>query len=67
MNIIEISNLTKKFKSGYGIFDINLNVESEKIFGYLGPNGAGKSTTIRTLMGYIKPNNGECLINGSNS
>ncbi|WP_027063023.1 ABC transporter ATP-binding protein [Mesoplasma seiffertii] len=64
MKIIEITNLTKAFSSGYGIFDVNLNIKEGKIFGYLGPNGAGKSTTIRALMGYIKPTKGKCLVNG---
>ncbi|AUF83360.1 ABC transporter ATP-binding protein [Mesoplasma syrphidae] len=64
MKIIQVANLTKIYSNGYGIYDIDLEVEEGRIFGYLGPNGAGKSTTIRTLMGYIKPNKGQSLING---
>ncbi|AJM72105.1 ABC transporter ATP-binding protein [Mycoplasma yeatsii] len=60
--IIRINNLTKKFKSGYGIFDINLVVKQGDVYGYLGPNGAGKSTTIRHMMGYIKPLKGSVNI-----
>ncbi|QQY77993.1 ABC transporter ATP-binding protein [Mycoplasma mycoides subsp. capri] len=60
--IIEIKNLTKKYNNGYGIFDINLEVNQGDIYGYLGPNGAGKSTTIRHLMGYIRQNKGKALI-----
>ncbi|WFQ90829.1 ABC transporter ATP-binding protein [Mycoplasma feriruminatoris] len=60
--IIEIKNLTKKYNNGYGIFDINLEVNKGEIYGYLGPNGAGKSTTIRHLMGYIKQNKGKATI-----
>lgn len=60
--IISITNLTKKYKSGYGIFDINLKVKKGEIYGYLGPNGAGKSTTIRHMMGYIKPEKGTTKI-----
>ncbi|ALD66461.1 ATP-binding cassette domain-containing protein [Spiroplasma cantharicola] len=57
-NAIVVKDLNKKFKSGYGIFDINFNVKYGKVFGYLGPNGAGKSTTIRSLMGFIKSDSG---------
>ncbi|EOA07156.1 ABC transporter, ATP-binding component [Mycoplasma yeatsii 13926] len=60
--IIRINNLTKKFKSGYGIFDINLIVKQGDVYGYLGPNGSGKSTTIRHMMGYIKPLKGSVNI-----
>ena len=32
------------------------------IFGLLGKNGVGKSTLINILMGYLKPNEGKCLV-----
>lgn len=60
---IVVTDLNKKFKSGYGIEDINFVVQPGKVFGYLGPNGAGKSTTIRALMGFIKPDSGNSIIN----
>ncbi|QEH62038.1 ABC transporter ATP-binding protein [Spiroplasma chinense] len=59
---IVVENLNKRFKSGYGVFDINFNVQYGKVFGYLGPNGAGKSTTIRSLMGFIKPDSGTSTV-----
>ncbi|ASP27933.1 ABC transporter ATP-binding protein [Spiroplasma corruscae] len=59
---IEVTDLNKKFKSGYGIENINFKVEYGKVFGYLGPNGAGKSTTLRILMGFIKSDSGKSSI-----
>ncbi|NMB49974.1 MAG: ATP-binding cassette domain-containing protein, partial [Bacteroidales bacterium] len=44
--IIELINLTKKYRSFTAVDHINLRVEKGEIFGFLGPNGAGKSTTI---------------------
>ncbi|WP_269077215.1 ABC transporter ATP-binding protein [Spiroplasma taiwanense] len=41
---------------------MNFLVKKGAVFGYLGPNGAGKSTTIRSLMGFIKPNSGASKI-----
>lgn len=64
MSIVKIENLTKKYKTGYGIFDINIQVEEGEVYGYLGPNGSGKSTTIRHIMGYIKPQIGTATIFG---
>ncbi|WP_339022893.1 ATP-binding cassette domain-containing protein [Spiroplasma endosymbiont of Crioceris asparagi] len=60
---ISSEQLNKLFKSGYGVFDANFDVEYGKVFGYLGPNGAGKSTTIRMIMGFIKAQSGNVTIN----
>ena len=64
MNVIEVKNLTKDYGFGRGVFDVSFNVGQGEVFGFLGPNGAGKSTTIRHLMGFSKPQNGETLIFG---
>ena len=39
--IIELINLTKKYRSFTAVDNINLKVEKGEIFGFLGPNGAG--------------------------
>ncbi len=62
--VIELSDLTKDFGNHRGIFDVNLSVEEGEVFGYLGPNGAGKTTTIRHLMGFLRPDAGECRMFG---
>ncbi len=62
--MIEVGNLSKKFKNGKGIFDITFKVAEGEVFGFIGPNGAGKSTTIRHLMGFLKPDHGFARING---
>lgn len=62
--MIEISNLSKVYGNGKGIFDVNLRVEKGEVFGFLGPNGAGKTTAMRCLMGFTNPSNGGCTING---
>lgn len=62
--IITIDRLTKDYGHGKGIFDVSFSVKEGEVFGYLGPNGAGKSTTIRQLMGFIRPDSGQCSILG---
>lgn len=64
MNAIDIRNLTKDYGSGRGVFDVTLKVEPGEVYGYLGPNGAGKSTTIRHLMGFMRPQSGQVLVEG---
>jgi len=62
--IIEISNLTKRFKKLVAVDNLNLNVYKGDVFGFLGPNGAGKSTTIRMLLTLINPTSGNIKIFG---
>lgn len=62
--VIEISNLTKMYKNGRGIRDINLEIDRGDIFGFLGPNGAGKTTAMKIMTGLIKPDSGDVKILG---
>ncbi len=64
MDAIHLSNLTKFYGKSRGIVDLNLTVKQGECFGFIGPNGAGKSTTIRTLLGFIKPNSGQASVLG---
>ena len=44
--------------------DLNFTVKKGEIFGFLGSNGSGKTTTVRALLGFYQPTEGELLING---
>ena len=61
---IRTSRLTKDYGVGRGLFDLDLQVEAQEVFGYLGPNGSGKTTTIRLLMGMIRPTSGSAYVFG---
>ncbi len=62
--IIEVQNLTKRFKDLKAVDNLNLNVYRGDVFGFLGPNGAGKSTTIRMLLSLISPTEGSISLFG---
>ncbi len=64
MNVLQIDHLTRDYGNGKGIFDVSFSVGEGEVFGFLGPNGAGKTTTIRHLMGFIRPKEGFCRIDG---
>ena len=61
--MIQVKNATKSFKGNTAVNDLNLQVASGEILGLLGANGAGKSTTINMLLGFLKPDSGQVLIN----
>lgn len=62
--VIEIKGLSKVFKNGRGIMDINIDIHKGDIFGFLGPNGAGKTTAMKIMTGLTKPDNGDVKILG---
>lgn len=59
---IEIENLTKRFGDVVAVNALNLRVPPGEIYGFLGLNGAGKTTTIRTLLGMIRPSEGNVKV-----
>src|SRR5690554_467304 len=65
--MIHVSNMTLTYPNKKGVFDLSFDVKKGEVVGYLGPNGSGKTTTIRALLGFIKANSGEVIINGLNT
>ncbi len=61
---IRTSKLSKDYGLGRGLFDLDLEVSPQEVFGYLGPNGSGKTTTIRCLMGMIRATSGSAHVFG---
>ncbi|MBU1000445.1 ATP-binding cassette domain-containing protein [Patescibacteria group bacterium] len=62
--IIEVTNLTKKFKDFTAVDNISFTVKRGEIFAFLGPNGAGKSTTIKMLTTLLLPTKGKMSLDG---
>ena len=62
--MIEIKNLTMKYKNGKGVDDINISVDDGEVKALLGPNGSGKSTTMRSLMGFLNSSDGSLKVSG---
>lgn len=44
--------------------DVNLTLRAGLSYGLVGPSGSGKSTLVDVMMGLIKPNMGQVLIDG---
>lgn len=64
-SVISVKNLTQRYGTGRIIYsDMSFEVPKGRILGLLGKNGTGKTTTINILMGYLRPQKGECRIFG---
>ena len=44
--------------------DVSLNLEPGEVIGLLGPNGAGKTTTFNLVIGLLRPDSGQVLMDG---
>ena len=68
MQVIEVTDLTKRFNSkgiSFAAVDqITFTVEEREIFALLGPNGAGKTTLIKVLTTLLKPTSGMAKVAG---
>lgn len=62
--MIEIQNLTKKFKSLTAVDNVSLKISENKCFALLGLNGAGKTTLINMLSTVMLPTSGTAKIDG---
>ncbi|MDE6859592.1 MAG: ABC transporter ATP-binding protein [Duncaniella sp.] len=63
--VISVKGLTQRYGTGRVIYsDLSFEVPKGRILGLLGKNGTGKTTTINILMGYLRPQKGECRIFG---
>ena len=62
--MLELKNISKKFKDRQILSDFNLTVEKNKILAIVGPSGGGKTTLLRMLAGLEKIDSGEIIYNG---
>ncbi|GBR51517.1 ABC transporter ATP-binding protein [Neokomagataea thailandica NBRC 106555] len=63
-NIIDVSELTKKFGTFTALENISFSTKPGETIGLLGRNGAGKSTLIGCLLGFLLPSTGEIKVFG---
>ena len=59
---ISINKLTVGYQTKTILDNINLNLEWGTVYGIIGPSGCGKTTLFKTIVGLIKPSNGELSI-----
>lgn len=61
---IKITNLCKMIKKVPILVDMNLELESGKIYGLKGKNGSGKTMLMRAICGLILPSSGHIVMDG---
>ena len=62
--LLSVSGLKKSYGSRQVVKDVSLFVRRGEVVGLLGPNGAGKTTSFYMIVGLIRTDAGEILIDG---
>ncbi|MCP1224751.1 ABC transporter ATP-binding protein [Sebaldella sp. S0638] len=60
---LEIKGVRKTFGKDEILKGVDLNIKKGEFFSILGPSGCGKTTILRMIAGFIKPDEGEILLN----
>lgn len=70
VNMLEVNNLSKYFKTQKGMLHavdgVSFSIERRKTLGMVGESGCGKSTTGRVILRLIEPTTGEVFFEGKN-
>lgn len=64
MSYISVNALTKVLQGKKVLYNINLELEKGKIYGFVGKNGSGKTMLFRAICGLIQPTSGTVSLNG---
>ncbi len=61
---LEAKHLKKSYGSRKVVKDVSLAVEKGEVVGLLGPNGAGKTTSFYMIVGLVRADEGQILLDG---
>lgn len=64
MELIEVTNLHKRYRDQVAVEDVSFSVREGEIFGILGSNGAGKTTTVECVSGLRARDGGDIRVAG---
>lgn len=62
--MIKINGLKKRFGKLEVLKGVDLEIATGKISAILGPNASGKTTLIKSILGLVKPDAGEVIVDG---
>ena len=65
MTVLEVENLKVSYSNHTALENINLKVNEGDYVCLVGENGSGKSTLVKTIVGLLKPDEGNVFLNVS--
>jgi phospholipid/cholesterol/gamma-HCH transport system ATP-binding protein len=64
--VIELRNVSKRFVDNVVLDGVDFDVRQGETVALLGPSGVGKSVLLKHIIGLIKPDTGEVVVDGLN-
>lgn len=64
MDMLTLTDVKKSFGSKVVVDGLSFSIPKNSIFGFVGQNGAGKTTTMKMILGLMKMDAGEILVDG---
>ncbi len=64
-DVICLNGVTVAYRDVLALWEINLDITKGEYIGIAGPNGSGKTTLLKTILGLIKPIEGQVSIYGT--
>ena len=65
-SVLDVHQLRKAYRGRTVVKDVTLHIESGEVVGLLGPNGAGKTTSFYMIVGLVRSDAGQILMDGKN-
>ena len=62
---LDVRGIHSYYGLSHILFGVSLEIEDGEAVALLGRNGAGKSTTLKSIMGFVKPREGQVIWNGT--
>jgi phospholipid/cholesterol/gamma-HCH transport system ATP-binding protein len=62
--MIELRDVSKRFATNVVLDHVSLSVQDGETVALLGPSGVGKSVTLKTIIGLIRPDSGDVVVDG---
>ncbi|RPI72152.1 MAG: ABC transporter ATP-binding protein [Geobacteraceae bacterium] len=65
MSLLQVSELGIDFGGLKAVNGVDMNIKEGEILSIIGPNGAGKTTLFNLISGFLKPNKGRMIFDGT--
>ncbi|WP_276259597.1 ABC transporter ATP-binding protein [Haloglomus litoreum] len=66
MTFVEIRNLRKTYEDVVALNNVSLDIEEGEFVSILGPSGSGKTTMLKSIAGFVDPDQGSITVGGEN-
>jgi ABC-type Fe3+/spermidine/putrescine transport system ATPase subunit len=63
--LLTVSGLSVRYAAALALDNLDLTVRRDELFVLLGASGSGKTTLLRALAGFVRPDAGRIILNGT--